>query len=159
LFGEELRSGSVHLNLRRRTVAEEAVLRRGDRAGGRGIASAALTIVIVIIVVAVIVVIVVIVVVVVAATRTVPCQRSSSSSSSSLARNERHRLRGVRIEESGDAAELVVTPGGDCIALQAGTPIAAVRAVDATRSVRVFFMAGSPCHLLRTIWRHDLRAS
>jgi hypothetical protein len=28
--------------------------------------------------------------------------------------------------------------------IEAGTPIAAVSAVDATRSVRVFFMAGSP---------------
>jgi hypothetical protein len=33
---------------------------------------------------------------------------------------------------------------GACIALQAGTPMAAVSAVVAARRVRVFFMARSP---------------
>jgi hypothetical protein len=71
-----LRSCSVHLNLRRGAVSEEAVLRRSDRSSGRGIADAAPTIVVVIIVVAVIIVFVIVfvivIVVVVSATRTVP---------------------------------------------------------------------------------------
>ena len=71
MFGEWLRSGSVHLNLRRCAVPEEAVLRRGDRARGRGIASATAAIV-VIIVVAVVVIVIVIFVIVVVATRAVP---------------------------------------------------------------------------------------
>jgi hypothetical protein len=65
-----LRSCSVHLNLRRGAISEEAVLRRSDRSSGRGIAGAAPTIVVVIIVVAVIIIIVF--VIVVSATRTVP---------------------------------------------------------------------------------------
>jgi hypothetical protein len=63
-----LRSCSVHLNLRRGAISEEAVLRRSDRSSGRGIAGAAPTIVVVIIVVTVIIIIVI----VVSATRTVP---------------------------------------------------------------------------------------
>jgi len=55
LFGEGLRSGSVHLNLRRGAVPEETVLRRGDRAGGRGIAGAAPTIVVVVVVVVIVI--------------------------------------------------------------------------------------------------------
>tara|TARA_B100000446_G_C10418853_1_gene293844 strand:+ start:442 stop:702 length:261 start_codon:yes stop_codon:yes gene_type:complete len=67
-----LRSCSVHLNLRRGAISEEAVLRRSDRSSGRGIAGAAPTIVVVIIVVAVIIIIVFVIVIVVSATRTVP---------------------------------------------------------------------------------------
>jgi Flp pilus assembly protein TadB len=85
-----LRSGSVHLDLRRDAVPEEAVLRRCDSARRRGIASAAATIVIVIVVavVIIIIIIVVVIVIIVIIVVIVACE------------NERHRLRSV-IEKRG----------------------------------------------------------
>jgi hypothetical protein len=47
---------------------------------------------------------------------------------------------------------------GARIALQAGKPMAAVRAVEAMRIARVFFMAWVSVDPMRSIWRLTLRA-